>query len=190
MDDPRPVLGKILEEEHGVRLFPVHRLDEVVSGVVIFAKSSMAHQKACLWFEKKLVSKEYEALSSFKEGVSSKKPYRWESKILRGKKRAYEKSFGKLAITTASFVRTEEREGVLLMCWRLRPVTGKPHQLRFEMFKQGMPLVGDELYCGELKLSTFKPDRIALRAVRLDFSKIKEEDRLGLPLQLKVEGLF
>ena len=50
-DDPRPCLGRRLQDELGFRIFPVHRLDFEVSGLVLFAKTAAAHRLAQAWFE-------------------------------------------------------------------------------------------------------------------------------------------
>jgi tRNA pseudouridine32 synthase / 23S rRNA pseudouridine746 synthase len=115
----------------------------------------------------------------------------WESKIVRGKRRSFEASHGQVARTQARVV----AEVGVHWKWELIPLTGRPHQLRFEMRKRGFPIVGDQLYGGELyagelvggelvrgEPASLQPrDWIALRAVALDFSSILESERLGLP---------
>ena len=55
--DPRPILGIQLQEQLGMQIFPVHRLDYEVTGLVIFAKTRDAHQQANQWFEQQRVKK-------------------------------------------------------------------------------------------------------------------------------------
>ena len=48
--DPRPVVGTRLQTQLGGRLWPVHRLDEDVSGLLLFARSAAAHRGLCSAF--------------------------------------------------------------------------------------------------------------------------------------------
>jgi len=164
-----------------VRLWAIHRLDEEVSGVLLFAKTADAHRMANHWFEKRLVHKTYEALT---ENVENQFPTEqkiiWKSHLLRGKKRAYERDFGKEAITEAMWL----GDGF----WKLSPLTGRSHQLRFELAKHGFPILGDELYGS--KVAPLIPGAIALRAVELDFCECPEGKALGLPEKLQVSGIL
>ena len=52
--------------------------------------------------------------------------------------------------------------------WRLNPVTGRSHQLRYEMHRHQVPIIGDRLYGSSLNLPEFlNPDEIALKAVEI-----------------------
>src|SRR5574340_859517 len=53
-----PYLVKLLEAEFG-RLWVVHRLDKVTSGVMLFARTAPAHRALNLQFEKHEVTKVY-----------------------------------------------------------------------------------------------------------------------------------
>ena len=96
-EDKRPCLS-------AKGLFTVHRLDEEVSGLVIFAKSAAAHRIANLWFEEHTIQKFYEAYTEGEMEKSKKNPtrYNWHMKLLRGKKRAYESECGKDCETIAT----------------------------------------------------------------------------------------
>ena len=180
--DPRLVLGVELEKQLGVRLWPVHRLDEDVSGAILFALSAPAHKAANTWFEKRLVEKSYEALSLTDGGMKEGALSTWRCKIARGKKRAYiQDKIGKESWTEAKL------SGILgdYFYWKLYPKTGRSHQLRFEMARHGVPIVGDQLYGGP----TWDKPGIALRSVELDFSQIPAEDRWGLPAQITAQSL-
>jgi 23S rRNA-/tRNA-specific pseudouridylate synthase len=100
--DPRPCLGRDLERALGVRLWPVHRLDVDVSGLVLFAKSAPAHRTASAAFESRRVRKTYEALT---EGADHAPPlpatFSWQSRLVRGKRRTFEAPHGAPARTHA-----------------------------------------------------------------------------------------
>lgn len=186
--DSRPCEMKHWSTSLGIRLWAVHRLDEEVSGILLFAKTPEAHRFANTWFERKEIKKLYEALT---EEVQSQEPgvkFLWKSTLLRGKKRAYERNFGKEAVTEAILLKSEASLPAHRSEWKLSPLTGRSHQLRFEMSKQGYPICGDSLYGSQIKLK--KPSTIALRAVELDFSSCQDREKFSLPEKITVPGLL
>lgn len=204
-DDQRSVLGVELQKTIGHQIFPVHRLDFEVSGLVMFALNAQAHKMTNRWFERRCVHKHYEALSLSQQNFSHipanlpiartsfhaklGQSYEWKCQLLRGKRRAYEHAKGDLSLTKVSLVDEVSHRKVkeqILWRWRLEPITGRSHQLRYEMSRHGYAIVGDGLYGSNQKWET---DQIALRAVEIDFSEISDSDRLGLPAHLKTEGL-
>lgn len=170
-------------------LSPVHRLDEEVTGLLMFAKSKDAHRAANLWFENRNVKKTYEALTECKEGSFPDEgaDFLWKSKLLRGKKRAYEKPFGKLAVTRAIFQNKRQISDKVLGYWKLLPETGRAHQLRYELFKHGFPVWGDALYGAVLQHSD--GNTIGLRATHLSLQECENHREFGLPDELKVSSL-
>ena len=166
-EDPRPCLGRDLQNARGQQIYPVHRLDFEVSGLVIFAKNPQAHTLAQRWFEDAEVNKLYLALSRPGRGVAPTEWQDWKSRLVRGKRRTFVAPHGK-----PSHTRARIREATAsVWSWDLLAVTGRPHQLRFEMYNHGHPILGDTLYSGEAGDSA---NKIALRAVQLDFSKITD----------------
>ena len=179
------------KEKLKTELWIVHRLDREVSGVMCFARNADAHRAANGWFENRSVHKTYEALATkAKEAADPEleKVQRWKSRLLRGKKRAYEKPFGKEALTEGIFQRTYDFNGLALELWQLLPLTGRAHQLRYEMAKHYRPIWGDELY-GSQHLFPIE-GAIGLRAVKLDFSKSPEREKWGLPEAVTTTGLI
>ena len=198
----RACLGTALEIEKKIKIFPVHRLDFEVSGLIIYANNASAHQQSQDWFLYKNIFKSYLAISNpqsfahtekwpakvleslraeiLNAGVGQK--YIWKSKIFRGKKRTFAAEHGDWAETHAELVAIKDHNYV----WRLSPITGKPHQLRFEMSHRGFPIIGDKLYGSEENPT--KADwafgGICLRAIELNLESIK--DRLGLPEKLSL----
>ncbi len=174
--DERPCLGRILEKQMERRLFPVHRLDYEVSGVVLFALNSDAHRAANQWFEKHLVRKTYHALSCGPVDEKFFKPNVWRSKLVRGKRRTFAADHGLESITEVKCLVGDSPKAL----WELRPLTGRSHQLRFEMAYHGYPILGDALYGG----LAWSGEGIALSARDLDFSALEASERLGLPVLL------
>lgn len=182
--DQRECLGLWLQNQFG-RVYPVHRLDFEVSGLILFARDSDSHRAANLWFEKKQIQKTYCAFSDLPplaEGLQI-----WNSKVKKGKKRTFESANGVEAITEAicnSHLRFEDMD---LYSWDLKPITGRSHQLRFEMYKNKHPIVGDLLYGSKLKL---KSGAIALRAYKMDFTYSEKQERFDLPKVIEISKSF
>lgn len=189
-NDPRPCLGLELQKQLGRPVFPVHRLDYEVSGLILYALNARSHRISQDWFQKKTIRKKYRAytpLQNFAHWPDNIKTDRsvlnavagqswvWKTKILRGKKRSYESANGEWAVTEAHIVRAEEGQ----IEWELYPITGKPHQLRLELSRRGFPILGDELYGSEC---SYSQSGIALAAVEIELTQI--EDRLGLPQKI------
>ena len=196
-DERGPALGRQLEHQLGQRLWPVHRLDREVSGLVLFARTADAHRLASAAFEGRRVDKQYQALT---EGAtlipSCPVSFTWNSLLVRGKKRAFEAPHGKQAVTLAEAVARVPVGNWLaadspvlsppqLLCWRLLPETGRPHQLRVHLAKAGFPVVGDTLYGARTKF--VQPDAIALRSVRLAFNEA-DARALEVPGPIELPG--
>lgn len=158
-DDARPILGRELEKQLGISILPIHRLDAEVSGAILFAKTKDFHRDANMAFEKHTVQKTYQALTdlgAFQKGDKRE----WKSKLVRGKKRTFEADHGKYSITLAEVVDCTKE----YLDWRLNPVTGRPHQLRFELTKHHCTILGDTLYGSD---RPWPLGGIALRSLRL-----------------------
>lgn len=193
--DPRPCLGRALAARLRAtgapekNVWPVHRLDAEVSGLILFAKDAEAHRAANAWFESRRVHKFYEAWTENNAAAASVpagEPIEWRSRLLRGKRRAYGSEHGKEAVTRAFRLGANEYRGAKIERWRLEPLTGRPHQLRYELARHGRPILGDALYGSTV---SFNEGAIALRAVRLDLSLCEDAPRFGLPRELEAASL-
>ena len=180
--DPRPCLQVALTAEMKRPVLVVHRLDAEVSGLIVYALTREAHRAANQWFEHRNVHKTYEALTEgacpdATEGATTV----LEDVIMRGKKRAYTSSFGKKAVTRAVWEGERISDGARWQSWTLRPETGRPHQLRFQLSSRGYPIAGDSLYGAT---APFSGVGIALRAVSLDFAGCPLASEFGLPARI------
>lgn len=190
--NPLPNLVDLLSDKIKCTLLPVHRLDFEVAGLVLLAKNKNAQSQLSSYFEKRHLKKTYWALSLESDlQLFAKLPFEiekidlqkntyfeWKSKILRGKKRSYSSPKGDNAITKASLLGSEKIHNFKLLKWELHPLTGRSHQLRFEMARHNHPIVGDDLYFAPLVPSYKKG--IALVAQKLDFSNCSNYQSLGL----------
>ncbi|MBY0385773.1 RNA pseudouridine synthase [bacterium] len=179
--DERPIVGRTLETQLNTKIYPVHRLDAEVSGLMLFSLSGEFHKEANQLFENQQIKKTYQAFTSLGSFIENEKLI-WKSKILRGKKRAYEADYGKPSITHAMVV----QKNANAMEWRLNPITGRAHQLRFELTKHNCPIIGDTLYGSTV---AWIQAGIALRAIKIDFPE-DFASRWSLPAFFKSEVLL
>ena len=186
-DDLRPCLGKLLEKQLGCKIWPVHRLDLEVSGLILFAKTAEAHKAANKWFELHEVVKTYEAWSRDSHDFPAIGAWTlWESVIQRGKKRSFEAPHGKPAKTNAKLCERTTIMGLPIAVWNLQPLTGRSHQLRFELAKRERPIIGDALYANT---DVMPGGHIALRCFELDFSKCTNHQKFGLEDTVQISKL-
>ena len=178
--DPRPCVGMELQRQLGCRLWPTHRLDEEVTGLLLFAKDARAHAVLNAAFAERQVKKTYLATTSGSPPADADllETQRWTSHLLRGKKRAYVHPAGSEAITLVTLLAVDEAG----LHWRLQPLTGRAHQLRVELARRGCPIHGDVLYGSQRTYG----NGIALRAIALDFTGSVAAQALGLPEVIEV----
>ncbi|MEM1406311.1 MAG: RluA family pseudouridine synthase [Bacteroidota bacterium] len=120
-----------------------HRLDKETSGALVVAKNPDAYRHISMQFEHREVIKEYHAVV---DGIHSFKKKLVNDRILQlsnGTVRIDRK--GKDAETVFNTLRAY-RNHSLVQC---RPVTGRMHQIRIHLAKNGAPITGDEKYGGK-----------------------------------------
>jgi 23S rRNA pseudouridine1911/1915/1917 synthase len=169
----------------------VHRLDRDTTGVMLVAKTNIAHADLARQFEAREVSKEYHAVvrgeMEFDNDVIDKPLGRHPS---NREMVAVRLDVGKHA---RSFYEVAERyRGYTLVV--VRPVTGRTHQIRVHLASIGHPVVADADYGreAEVKLNDLVDgetddrtimDRQALHAARIeiDHPATKERVRFEAP---------
>ncbi|MDA8432823.1 MAG: RluA family pseudouridine synthase [Nitrospiraceae bacterium] len=125
-----------------------HRLDRETSGIIVAAKTSVAHRSLLRQFETGTVKKEYVAVArgiihedSF--GVRGFLAPDRDSCISIRKKVVYEDSAGAKSSETAFDVIKRKASSTVVRC---RPITGRTNQIRVHLEHAGHPVVGDKLY--------------------------------------------
>ena len=187
LKDPRPVAGLWLQDFLTQKIYPVHRLDEDVSGLLLFALTAEAASAGNKWFESHKIVKTYEAISipvTEEDRKRWEQVQTWECRLMRGKRRAYEASFGKPSVTKSKLVgATNDGRSI----WHLQPITGRAHQLRYEMSRHGFPIDGDHLYGA--KDSAKNTPGIDLCAFHLNFSHCPNYSQFNIPSTLEISSL-
>lgn len=122
----------------------VHRLDKDTSGLMVAAKTELAHQQLSAAFAAHRVTRSYLALV---RGVPSPSAGEIAGRIGRSptnrKKMAVVSHGGKTALTRYRVVR---RFGSLAALVECRLATGRTHQIRVHLAAQGHALIGDQVY--------------------------------------------
>lgn len=127
-------------------LSPAHRLDRLTAGVLLFTRDPAVRGAYQQLFATGRARKEYAALAPLRKDLDL--PAVVESRIEKtpGIMRAYEVDG---PVNARSHVALEAEvpgpDGPVGR-YRLRPETGKTHQLRLHMTRLGVPILGDPLY--------------------------------------------
>ncbi|QGM80935.1 TIGR01621 family pseudouridine synthase [Otariodibacter oris] len=140
------------------KVWLVHRLDKVTSGLLILALNKEAATDFFHLFSQHQIQKTYWALSD-------KKPKKKQGKIIgdmeKSRNGAWKLCHTKNNPAVTQFV--SQSVAPNLRHFILFPKTGKTHQLRVAMKSLGSPILGDTVYGAN------QADRVYLHAYQLDF---------------------
>lgn len=166
-----PYLVRLLEEKYE-KIWVVHRIDKITSGVIVFALTAEAHRSLNIQFEKHQVEKVYHALVN---GIP-----KWEEKITKFPLRANVGHRHRTVVDDRRGVRSETRFKLLeryqeAALVEASPMTGRTHQIRVHAYALGYPLLGDVLYSAP---ETDLIARPALHARSLTFTHPETGKRL------------
>ncbi len=125
--------SKIFE---GTKPFSVHRLDKDTSGVFIIAKNRETAQLLTSLFRLRKVHKTYLAIC---HGEIEKKSGIWDNDLVR-----YEN--GKRIIEKAKTIYKVLDKNSNSTLVEMKPITGRKHQLRKQLFNIGHSIYGDQKY--------------------------------------------
>jgi len=120
----------------GTKPYSVHRLDKDTSGVFIMAKTRETAQLLTSLFRLRKVHKTYLAIC---HGELNKDSGEWNDDLIRydGERKIIEKA------KTIYKVLDKNSEASLV---QLKPITGRKHQLRKQLYALGQPIFGDIKY--------------------------------------------
>ena len=134
----------------------VHRIDKETSGLLVVAKNDNAHKFLCEQFADHSIERTYYAvvfgvpnpLKGTIEGDIGRSPY-------DRKKMAIVQKNGKYAITHYQVIENFGNVASLVKC---NLETGRTHQIRVHLSKEGHNLLGDKLYVKAKKITDKKID--------------------------------
>lgn len=129
-------------------LIPIHRLDRMTAGVLLFSANPETRGRYQLLFEKRRISKTYRAVAPVREDL--KFPLTVRSRMV--KSRTYllaEEVPGEANAETRIELmdtRVNPETGQTIGLYDLKPHTGKTHQLRVHLASQGIGILNDPFY--------------------------------------------
>lgn len=178
----------------------VHRLDKDVSGLMVIARTREMFYSLIEQFKNNRIKKEYLALvygsPPQKTGLIDLPIGRTKKGKLVAVKYRKKIKMEKLALTEYEVIRRFVSSDFTLL--KVRPLTGRTHQIRIHLQSIGCPIIGDERYA-KIKNQKFLPvrragkikinlDRIFLHASYLGFYDLKnqwQEFKSKMPKELK-----
>lgn len=164
-DNGAPGLVSRVSDYLNHKVFPVHRLDKVTSGIVLLAKHEVANKALSTAFANREVEKLYLA-------ISDKKPKKKQGWIKGDMAKSRNGSWKLMHTTENPAITYFQSTNLALPGHRLffvHPQTGKTHQIRVALKSLGAPILGDTRYAGT------EAERVYLHAFRLKFHLMGKE---------------
>ena len=121
---------------HGTKPYSVHRLDKDTSGVFIIAKNRETAQLLTSLFRLRKVHKTYLAICN---GELEKNSGQWSEELIR-----YENGKKIIEKAQTTFKVLDKNSNSSLV--EMKPITGRKHQLRKQLFNIGHSIYGDKKY--------------------------------------------
>ena len=148
----------LAEQQLNEKLFAVHRLDKVTSGLIILARSKAAAAEFTQLFTQHAINKFYLAVGDTKH----KKKQGWvKGDMAKSRRGTYKLLNSQSNPAITRFYSFSFKSG--FRAYLLKPYSGKTHQLRVALKSIGAAILGDASYYGSAA------DRIYLHAFALDF---------------------
>ena len=158
------LLSRVLEEFPSALI--IHRLDMSTSGLIMMALTESMQVAMGHLFQRREIEKYYTAvvageLAELSGMVNLPLITDWPNRP----RQKVDHESGKPSMTEYQVLNYDEVKGQSRM--RLKPLTGRSHQLRVHMLELGHPIVGDDLYAPEAIRSA--SPRLLLHALELRF---------------------
>lgn len=171
-----------------------HRLDRVVSGVLLLAVTPRAARQLSRQFQRRQIGKTYWALVAASRSLelSEGDQFVWQDWLL---KVPFQPRVECVSAATVDAQAAETRGCVLAifgeyLLLELYPKTGRMHQLRVQAAVRGMPIVGDWLYGGDGPAEPDRSSPIGLHAKAIRYICPETDRQIQVTAPLPAEGLW
>jgi 23S rRNA pseudouridine1911/1915/1917 synthase len=147
------------------KIHVVHRLDKETSGVLVFARTTVARDHLKNQFRFRTTGRNYVALvhGTPKDGTIRSRLVRDRGDGLRGS--TDHPTLGRDATTHIEVLRSFSKVSLI----RCRLETGRTHQIRIHLGEAGHPLLGERVYSRDFEGEIVPAPRIMLHAQSLTF---------------------
>ena len=140
-------LPQLLAAQLGCEVYPVHRLDQAVGGVMVYAKTAKEAARLTQSMGEGGMQKTYLAvLTGCPEETSGTLEDLLFHDRVKNKTYVVRRPRGGVKKAVLSYEILAEAEGLSLALVRLQ--TGRTHQIRVQFASRGLPLLGDRRYGG------------------------------------------
>lgn len=167
------VLRSITQNE----IYPVHRLDKGVGGVMVYAKNKQSAASLSKQIEEHSFEKEYDAVISGKmdeqsgvlEDLLFKDSTKNKTYVVKRMRKGVKKA--KLMYNTIAVCETDE--GTLSLI-HVKLFTGRSHQIRVQFASRNHPLIGDRRYGSKIAYQ-----KLALFSCFVSFKHPKTNEKMS-----------
>jgi len=187
------LLAPLLHGEQGAqaeRQGIVHRLDKDTSGVMVVARTPFSRTALSRQFKERTVKKTYLAIVKGKvarDRVTIERPvgrHPFERKRMSVRSNAPREAVSHIAVLARFEATGADELGTSIV--RVKPDTGRMHQIRVHLASIGHPCLGDPLYGGKLAGGGFF-HRQALHALALSLTHPRTGERLEFTAPLPID---
>ena len=138
-------LPQLLAAQLGCEVYPVHRLDQAVGGVMVYAKTAKEAARLTQSMGEGGMQKTYLAvLTGCPEETSGTLEDLLFHDRVKNKTYVVRRPRGGVKLARLHYEILAEQDGLSLACIRLE--TGRTHQIRVQFASRGLPLLGDGKY--------------------------------------------
>ena len=176
--DSQQGMCALLQEQLGGEFYPLHRLDQNVGGVMIYARNKKAAADLSFIISRQEMVKEYVAMV---RGTPPQKAT-WEDLLFKdsGKNKVFVVKKPRKGVKDAklSFACLKAGEQSLV---QVRLYTGRSHQIRVQFSSRKMPLVGDGKYGAK-----DNEKNIALMCHALSFTHPRSGEKMNFDIPCEI----
>lgn len=170
----------------------VHRIDKETSGILLIAKNEKSFINLQSQFKQREVHKTYQALAHGRVV-----PEKGEINVPVGRLPWNRRQFGIVAggresvtfYEVMGYYRTDDKRREIVTMVKLKPITGRTHQIRVHLQYLGYPIFSDFLYAGRKTQREDRKllERVFLHALEISFLHPSTNVRINLSAPLPPE---